>query len=335
MEISNKRGLTVVVAMTLSRQPALWLSKWRKFKQALLHLRFGSETTWRTSTRCSSGSSGFGFRLAMSNVGWHTTQKFVILVPDPIGFAPWPVHLLRLYRLSAMSGRHQWLKHVISKIWIESTVSRWSSSGQYSQDSLHFGILEEIQKMMTESRCEPEQFKGRIIFMSMYNDIDWTKRGNKGICVANALEITEYALFSFRPISYHKSIGGRSSSRWSAGRATSSRRRGAGRSWRVAAASRRSGRNARSAGSGVARFVHVLDLARQSRAMVFAWWNRCIIRPCCAADGGAGGELRGRASLAAVSFSRHIRLASYVLLCRAADVLRSGPAPGRRAHEAV
>ena len=24
----------------------------------------------------------------MSNVGWHVTQKFVILVPDPIAFAP-------------------------------------------------------------------------------------------------------------------------------------------------------------------------------------------------------------------------------------------------------
>ena len=36
---------------------------------------------------------GFGFWLAMSNVGWHVTQKFVILVPDPIAFAPWPVLL--------------------------------------------------------------------------------------------------------------------------------------------------------------------------------------------------------------------------------------------------
>ena len=36
---------------------------------------------------------GYGFRLAMSNVGWLMTQKFVILVPDPIGFAPWPVLL--------------------------------------------------------------------------------------------------------------------------------------------------------------------------------------------------------------------------------------------------
>ena len=36
---------------------------------------------------------GFGFRLAMSNVGWHVTQKFVILVPDPIAFAPRPAQL--------------------------------------------------------------------------------------------------------------------------------------------------------------------------------------------------------------------------------------------------
>ena len=55
------------------------------------------------------------------------------------------------------------------------------------------GILGEIQKMMTESKCEPEQFKGRIIFMSMYDDIDWVKRGNKEHCIANALRVTEYA----------------------------------------------------------------------------------------------------------------------------------------------
>ena len=36
---------------------------------------------------------GFGFLLAMSNVGWHVTQKFVILVPDPIAFAPRPALL--------------------------------------------------------------------------------------------------------------------------------------------------------------------------------------------------------------------------------------------------
>ena len=35
------------------------------------------------------------------------------------------------------------------------------------------GILDEIQKMMAEFRCEHEHFQGRIIFMSMFNDIIW------------------------------------------------------------------------------------------------------------------------------------------------------------------
>ena len=52
------------------------------------------------------------------------------------------------------------------------------------------------------------------------------------------------------------------------------------RSWppsspKVVVASRRSGRSARRAGAREARFVHVVDLARQSRAIVFAWWNPC------------------------------------------------------------
>ena len=119
---------------------------------------------------------GYGFRLAMSKVGWLVTQKFVILVPDPNGFAPW---------------------------------------------SVLFG------------RGEP--------------------------CVtAVKTRHTLWCCVFFCAISYHKSIGGQSSSRWRAGRATSSRRRGTGRSRRVAAASRRSGRSARRAGSREACFVYVV-----------------------------------------------------------------------------
>ena len=55
------------------------------------------------------------------------------------------------------------------------------------------GILDETQKMMTELKCEPEHFQGRIIFMSMYNDIDRRKRGNKNNCIANAHRVSEYA----------------------------------------------------------------------------------------------------------------------------------------------
>ena len=46
--------------------------------------------------------------------------------------------------------------------------------------------------MMTEFKCEPEQFKGRIIFMSMYHDIDWGNEETEN-CIATALRVTEYA----------------------------------------------------------------------------------------------------------------------------------------------
>ena len=35
------------------------------------------------------------------------------------------------------------------------------------------GILNQIQQMMGEFQCEPENFSGRIIFMSMIDDIVW------------------------------------------------------------------------------------------------------------------------------------------------------------------
>ena len=41
------------------------------------------------------------------------------------------------------------------------------------------GLLEEIQKFMEDRQCEPEQFDGRIIFMSKFKDI---VRGEKRKC---------------------------------------------------------------------------------------------------------------------------------------------------------
>ena len=51
------------------------------------------------------------------------------------------------------------------------------------------GILEEIQKYMTELQCESEQFKDRIIYMSMYNDIVWRERGNTEMCEKIQLQL--------------------------------------------------------------------------------------------------------------------------------------------------
>ena len=55
-------------------------------------------------------------------------------------------------------------------------------------------ILNEIRKMVAELKCEPEQFQGRIIFMSMFNDIIWGGTpGNEENCVATSLNVAIYA----------------------------------------------------------------------------------------------------------------------------------------------
>ena len=61
-------------------------------------------------------------------------------------------HLKDLHRIDGQSMEFEW------KIWPGFTT---------------FDLLEQIQKIMKEHQCDPEQFKGRIIFMPMYNDIEW------------------------------------------------------------------------------------------------------------------------------------------------------------------
>ena len=56
-----------------------------------------------------------------------------------------------------------------------------------------FGFLEQIQEFMKEQNCDPEQFKGRIIFMSMFNDIAWRQKGNEEQCGSDAHEVANYA----------------------------------------------------------------------------------------------------------------------------------------------
>ena len=53
--------------------------------------------------------------------------------------------------------------------------------------------LVEIQNMMAEIKCELEQFPGRTIFMSMYNDIAWREKRNEESCIAKSQTVAEYA----------------------------------------------------------------------------------------------------------------------------------------------
>ena len=42
-------------------------------------------------------------------------------------------------------------------------------------------ILQKIQEDLQDQNIQPEHFEGRIIFMSMFNDIDWTKRRHSDV----------------------------------------------------------------------------------------------------------------------------------------------------------
>ena len=45
--------------------------------------------------------------------------------------------------------------------------------------STTLGLFQQIQSLTRDLQCEPEHVKDRIIFMSMYNDIEWGAKETK------------------------------------------------------------------------------------------------------------------------------------------------------------
>ena len=50
-----------------------------------------------------------------------------------------------------------------------------------------------VQVFMSKMSDQPEELKGRIIFMSMFNDISWRSEDNERECDANADLVSIYA----------------------------------------------------------------------------------------------------------------------------------------------
>ena len=57
----------------------------------------------------------------------------------------------------------------------EPVVFEWKIFPGHTTLQLH----QAVPRMMEEQNTQSDKFKDRIIFMSMYNDIDWGQRGNK------------------------------------------------------------------------------------------------------------------------------------------------------------
>ena len=54
-------------------------------------------------------------------------------------------------------------------------------------------ILQRIQKDLQVQNIEPVKFGDRVIFMSMFNDSEWTKKGNSEQCISNSEHVKNYA----------------------------------------------------------------------------------------------------------------------------------------------
>ena len=54
-------------------------------------------------------------------------------------------------------------------------------------------IVQKIQEDLQDRNVEPEDFEDRIIVMSMFNDIEWTKRGISETCISNSEQVKNYA----------------------------------------------------------------------------------------------------------------------------------------------
>ena len=67
----------------------------------------------------------------------------------------------------------------------DSTENRLNSSGKCSQDVRHYLFFARSRTTWRHKNIiMPEDFKDRIIFMSMFNDIEWKKNDEK--CISNA-----------------------------------------------------------------------------------------------------------------------------------------------------
>ena len=85
-----------------------------------------------------------------------------------------------------MSGVHD-----NTELWTQLMVSQWNWSGKCSQDSPH--CSNKVQEFTSKMSEEPEEFTGRIIFMSMFNYISWGSKENELECELSAQLVSMYA----------------------------------------------------------------------------------------------------------------------------------------------
>ena len=80
-----------------------------------------------------------------------------------------------------------------TEIMMVSVESRLNSSGTFSQHSQTLQFCGKVNDLLSDLGQTPETFTGRILFMSMFNDISCDKNGNKDECLKNASFVKTFA----------------------------------------------------------------------------------------------------------------------------------------------
>ena len=99
------------------------------------------------------------------------------------------------------------MTHLVVKSWsiVSSTFARaWCNFVAWTGNPVVFEwkvfpghtttqLLLEVAEKNDEIKIQPHDFKDRIIFLSTYNDIDWTTKNNRDICLPNSSRVSAYA----------------------------------------------------------------------------------------------------------------------------------------------
>ena len=124
---------------------------------------------------------------------WSLTKLKLLDWPRLTGSSP----CLRLFWLSAMSGRYQ--KQSVGKqekmVFGNTLSQRLGSDRRCNFPRIHyFGEFStRFKRWWLNQSVNQSTSMERSSSVKMYNDIDWTRQGNKENCFANAPRVTEYA----------------------------------------------------------------------------------------------------------------------------------------------
>ena len=65
------------------------------------------------------------------------------------------------------------------RTWTELMVKQWTSSGNIFPGFTTLQLSQEVQELRLRLGERPEKFPGRIIFMSLFNDISWGSKDDR------------------------------------------------------------------------------------------------------------------------------------------------------------